>query len=435
MNATLSPAILARFPQQRVLIVGDVMLDEYIWGAVRRISQEAPVPIVEAQRRTYVPGGASNVATNAVSLGGVALLCGLVGTDESAGQLRRALVENGVLAEGLRADATRPTTTKTRILAQSQQVARIDTEQRDPISEALETELLAWTAAQMPTVGVCVLSDYSKGVISSRIAQGVIAQARANNKPVVVDPKGTDFTKYRGATVITPNIPEAEKATNSEIRDEADLWRVSRLLLEILDGSDLLITRGAQGMSLFSAMTSLSIFPPSPAMSTTRPAQAIPLSARWRWPWPQALRSNLAHIWRPAPPESWSANSAPPALPSKSSSKTSPPSRRGYKSPVCTATARNGSKRFEPFLATLDEKRCTLGIARPRGRLAVGHRDGYFQCLAACQNRTVRALPDAKRKAPPPGEAGLETIRSPITGRRRPCRGPTCCPGRRCANR
>ena len=243
--------ILAKFPGKCVLIVGDVMLDEYIWGEVRRISPEAPVPVVEIHRRTYAPGGAANTATNVISLGGRALLVGVVGRDQQAGKLREALVRCGVDAGGLVVDDERPTTTKTRIVAHSQQVVRVDSEQQATLRVELENMLLQWTESRLPEAHACVLSDYDKGVVSPRLAERCIWLAREAGRPVIVDPKGTNYGKYRGATVVTPNVHEAERALNHEINGHSDLLEVGQRLLDILEGSALLITRGPQGMSLF----------------------------------------------------------------------------------------------------------------------------------------------------------------------------------------
>lgn len=244
-------AILANFPGKCVLIVGDVMLDEYIWGEVRRISPEAPVPVVEAHRRTYAPGGAANTAGNVVSLGGRALLAGVVGRDQQAEKLFEALMQTSVDTDGLIVDDERPTTTKTRIVAHNQQVVRVDSEQRAPLRIELEDALLRWVEERLADADACVLSDYDKGVVSPRLAKHFIHLAREAGKPVIVDPKGTDYAKYRGATVVTPNVHEAERALNHQINSDSDLLEVAQRLLDILESSALLITRGSQGMSLF----------------------------------------------------------------------------------------------------------------------------------------------------------------------------------------
>jgi rfaE bifunctional protein kinase chain/domain len=242
--------ILERFPGTSVVVVGDVMLDEYVWGEVRRVSPEAPVPVVEIRRRTYVPGGAGNVASGVAGLGGAASLAGVVGADASAEVLRKTLEEAGVQA-GLVVDSTRPTTTKTRVVAQNQQIVRTDSEERSPVTAEVADEVLSWVGERVEQAGALVLSDYAKGVISQELAQRVIELARAAGKPVVADPKGDGYGKYRGATVVTPNIHEAKRAAGFDGETHHELSDVGAALAGLLGDSGLLITRGAQGMSLF----------------------------------------------------------------------------------------------------------------------------------------------------------------------------------------
>ena len=239
------------FQGVRVLVVGDVMLDEYIWGEVKRISPEAPVPIVEAQRRSSAPGGAANVATNIASLGGIPSLLGVVGDDESAPKLASTLERNGVKPSGLISDPNRPTTTKTRIIAHSQQVARVDSELRSPLSEEIRKKLLSLLETELSNTNACVFSDYNKGIMGEGFAKVMITRAIEAEIPIIVDPKGSDFSRYLGATVITPNVHEAEMAAGCEIRTERDICSVAEALLADIPGTSLLITRGAQGMSLF----------------------------------------------------------------------------------------------------------------------------------------------------------------------------------------
>lgn len=236
---------------KKVLVVGDVMLDEFVWGDTRRISPEAPVLVVEMRRRTHVPGGAGNTAANVVSLGGRAVLAGVVGADHHADWLREALTRSGVSCTGLLVDESRPTTTKSRVLAHNQQVVRVDYEERKALEATVEERLLNTIEAQLREVDACVLSDYDKGVVSSRVAESVIRMARESGKPVVVDPKGFNYAKYRGATVVKPNIPETERFLKTEIRDDVDLAGAGARLSAILENSAILITRGPQGMSLF----------------------------------------------------------------------------------------------------------------------------------------------------------------------------------------
>ena len=234
-----------------VLTIGDVMLDEYVWGEVQRISPEAPVPVVQVQRRTHVPGGAANAAAGIVALGGRALLGGVVGADVHAEHLREALAEKNLGTDGLVVDPSRPTTTKTRVIAHSQQVVRTDAEDRSPLPPEVETALAGWAAAHLPEVDSVVLSDYAKGVVSPALARRVIALARGHGKPVVVDPKGTDYAKYSGATVITPNAHDAGQAANVHVHDDRDLLEAARRITAVCDGARLLVTRGAAGMTLF----------------------------------------------------------------------------------------------------------------------------------------------------------------------------------------
>jgi rfaE bifunctional protein kinase chain/domain len=223
-----------------------------VWGTVTRISPEAPVPVVEVRDRSFVAGGAANTATNVAALGGRPFLAGLVG-DDAAGEtacdlLRTAGVDVGPLVR----DRRRPTTTKTRILAQSQQVVRIDTESRGAIPADLEDALMARIGAVLPVVRGCVLSDYGKGVVTPRFAQELIRRCREASVPVVVDPKGTDYHKYRGATVVKPNQFEAGNVLNRDLRDAVAVRDAGRELLDLL-GPDaaVLITQGPHGMTLF----------------------------------------------------------------------------------------------------------------------------------------------------------------------------------------
>jgi D-glycero-beta-D-manno-heptose-7-phosphate kinase len=244
--------LVARLPGSRIVVVGDAMLDEYIWGEVRRISPEAPVPVVEVRGRTHVPGGAGNVAAGIVALEGHARLGAVAGADGPGEDLRRSLEERGVDCGGLLVDQSRETTTKTRVIAHSQQVVRTDSEARAPLDAEVEDRLLAWVEEAIGTADAVVISDYAKSVVSERVSKRVIELARERGAPAVVDPKGVDYAKYRGATVLTPNVHDAKRAANLPAELHADLSEVGRRLVEVLPGSLLLITRGAEGMSLLS---------------------------------------------------------------------------------------------------------------------------------------------------------------------------------------
>jgi len=248
-----SREIVAGFAGKRVLVVGDVMLDEYVWGRVNRISPEAPVPVVEVERLTHLAGGAANVARNLSSLGGKVCLVGLVGDDPQGQQLGRLFAESGVDASDLVVDPERPTTVKTRIMAQSQQVVRIDRERRGPVSADVARRALTLALDRLPDVDAVVLSDYAKGLVDATICAEIVRRARQRGTPVVVDPKGRDYSKYVGATAITPNKAEAALATNRDVSEDGALIEVGRELLRSLRCQAVLVTRGEEGLSLFQA--------------------------------------------------------------------------------------------------------------------------------------------------------------------------------------
>ena len=248
----MSAEMLTRFRGCPVLVVGDLMLDEFVWGQVSRISPEAPVPVVEVQRRTFTAGGAANTAANISSLGGTAYIAGVVGDDSDGSRICTILGEQSVNTAAVVRDANRPTTAKTRVIAHSQQIVRIDYEQPGAISETVESALLARIDEVLATVRGCVVSDYGKGVVTPSFVQQLIERARAANVPVVIDPKGTEYTKYRGATIVKPNQLEAGKVLNRELRTSDEVDRAGADLLELLGpDTSILITRGPHGMSLF----------------------------------------------------------------------------------------------------------------------------------------------------------------------------------------
>lgn len=243
--------LLAAMKAKRVLVVGDVMLDEFLWGSVARISPEAPVPVVEIMSQTFHLGGAANVASNVRSLGGAAVVAGVVGSDEAGRRLRDALVTSGVQDALAMDGAGRPTTHKTRIIAHHQQVVRADREQAGEISAALADALGDTVRHAVKGVGAIILSDYQKGVVTRRLMRKVLAAARREGVPLLVDPKVRHFALYRGASVVTPNQLEAEQATGVRIRDEAGLREAGRRILKTLRCRAVLITRGEHGMALF----------------------------------------------------------------------------------------------------------------------------------------------------------------------------------------
>ena len=239
------------FSRVKILVVGDVMLDRYWWGNVTRISPEAPVPVVRIQRDSYVPGGAANVAVNVAGLGARVTLLGLIGDDPDGACLRDGLKKAGVLSETLVAVKTRPTNTKTRIIAHNQQVARVDRESTSALSMKEADLLCNAISEQIDGADVVVLSDYAKSTLSDRVLGHIFSLAGNSQKPVVVDPKGKDFTKYVGSTVLTPNRREAAEACNLEPEADHLVSQAGRRLLDKLQLRAVLITESEEGMTLF----------------------------------------------------------------------------------------------------------------------------------------------------------------------------------------
>ncbi|MCZ6680810.1 MAG: D-glycero-beta-D-manno-heptose-7-phosphate kinase [Candidatus Poribacteria bacterium] len=237
--------------EKYIVIIGDVILDQYIWGDVNRISPEAPVPVLEVTSETTRFGGAANVAHNIASLGGKVDLIGVVGDDSNGVTLTRLLQAAGIHTAGICIDKNRPTSTKTRVIALHQQLVRIDRESKMPVDASLQGQLLKAAMDRIPQADAIIFEDYDKGVVSGELIQGVLRQARESHTPVVVDPKVENFWNYKGVTAITPNHKEAGAALNRQITDEVSLIEVGQEILDRLDLEGLLITRGEQGMSLF----------------------------------------------------------------------------------------------------------------------------------------------------------------------------------------
>ena len=245
------PALVSSLAGQKLLVVGDLMLDENIWGDVSRISPEAPVPVVEVRRRDYTPGGAANVAANVTALGGRAWVAGLVGDDETGRLLLRLMEQHGADVSGVMIDDGRPTTVKTRVIAQHQQLLRTDHESRAPLDRRVAQKLLALAVPAARAAGAVIASDYGKGVLAGDVVASLLKVCAPAAIPLAVDPKGRDYGRYRGASIITPNQLEAAQASSCPIADQQTLLQAGRALLEQLQCDALLITRGEHGMSLF----------------------------------------------------------------------------------------------------------------------------------------------------------------------------------------
>lgn len=227
------------------------MLDEYIWGKVRRISPEAPVPVVEAYEKTYMAGGAGNSASNIASLGGIVTLTGLIGNDTHGAFFCEKLTGLGIDTRHLLTEPSIPTITKTRVIANKQHIVRVDIEKRDPLPPPLEKMLLGKVLDLIGSSEVVVISDYGKQIVSENLAQSVIREARSAGIPVIIDPKGNQYEKYKGGTIITPNVMEAEQVLRCEILNEEDIIKAGDALNKLIEGEAVLLTRGAKGMTLF----------------------------------------------------------------------------------------------------------------------------------------------------------------------------------------
>lgn len=244
-------SILDRFDRARILIVGDLILDQYIWGKVNRISPEAPIPVVEVTGESYSPGGASNVAANIHTLGARVEVCGVIGDDGYGRTLLEVLKEKSIGVEGVVTDPKRPTTMKTRVVAHKQQVVRVDRESTTAISGSVSNEMKRRIMGLLPLVNAVILEDYGKGVIHAALSKALVSKATEEGKFVTVDPKKEHFPSYCGVTAITPNRLEAEWATGVRITDTQSLRKAGSSLLKMLKCDAVLITLGKEGMCLF----------------------------------------------------------------------------------------------------------------------------------------------------------------------------------------
>ena len=238
------------FAGTRVVIVGDLMLDQFLWGTVDRISPEAPVPVVRLARESHHPGGAGNVARNIVALGGLAVPVGTRGDDREGETLERFFHAAGVATDGIVVSRTRSTTVKTRVIAHSQQVVRIDREVDDPLDDGTAAAIRDRALRLLDGAAVLVISDYEKGCLSAGLLDALLPEAARRGLPAVIDPKIRLFPHYRPATVVTPNVREAMAAAGSTARNDAEIEALGRVLLAKLGNPWLLITRGERGMLL-----------------------------------------------------------------------------------------------------------------------------------------------------------------------------------------
>ncbi len=251
LNLKRIKSIISKFDSARVLVIGDVMLDEFVWGTVSRISPEAPVPVVWVNRESFMPGGASNVANNLAALGAKTAISGIIGNDPKGRILTSELRKRGVDTKGLVIDSERPTIIKTRVIASHQQVVRIDREKTNEINSNVLNKAVDFAASKIKDVDAVIIEDYGKGLISPGLLKKVIPLARRFKKIITVDPKEEHFSYYKGVTSITPNRSEAQNAVNFKIKDDASLFKAGWAILKALNSRTVLITLGENGMCLF----------------------------------------------------------------------------------------------------------------------------------------------------------------------------------------
>lgn len=242
--------IINSFKDKRILVIGDLILDRYIYGKVSRISPEAPVPVVEVTNEAFLLGGATNVANNIASLGGKVSIAGIAGNDTAGKILRRLLEEKNINIEGL-LQTNRHTTVKTRVIAHNQQVVRFDKEERKRIEGKSLNHLLNYLKDAVSKHDAVIVSDYKKGVISSSLIKNLLKYAKPKKTFIAVDPKVGHFHFYKNVSLVTPNLLEASQGSGVEIKDEKTLIKAGKVLIKRLSCKSVLITRGEEGMSLF----------------------------------------------------------------------------------------------------------------------------------------------------------------------------------------
>jgi D-beta-D-heptose 7-phosphate kinase/D-beta-D-heptose 1-phosphate adenosyltransferase len=241
---------LAQCQSRSIVVIGDLMLDEYHWCKVNRLSPEAPVPICSVESTTLVPGGAANVANNLNQLGCAVSVMGMVGKDSSGDKLIASLQQNKVNTDFIIRSSSKPTILKSRIIAHHQHVVRVDREDTSPIANAIQKKMMTQLKTVIKTTHAILISDYLKGTLPDRFLQGIIELANDHSIPVVIDPKGTSYKKYRGATVLTPNYGEFKSAIGKTPKNEDEIQKEGQKLKDKLKLKALLVTRSEKGMSL-----------------------------------------------------------------------------------------------------------------------------------------------------------------------------------------
>ena len=255
MDKTSAINIIRRFNSLRLLVVGDLMIDEYVWGGVSRISPEAPIPIVEVTREESRPGGAANVGLNLLAMGAKVMFAGVVGDDSNGRRLAEQIRTLGGDTSAVITDSTRPTTIKSRVIAHQQQIVRIDREKTGIVGGDVEQRLLASIESLLPSIDGIIFSDYAKGVLSKTLVSRIVA--KSPDKVIAVDPKPQNVAVFANTTIITPNKREAELAAGFPLRSDADVESAARSLQSKFGIRMVLITRGDEGMTLLADDTFL----------------------------------------------------------------------------------------------------------------------------------------------------------------------------------
>lgn len=244
--------IFQTFEKKTIAVIGDLMLDKYIFGKVERISPEAPVPVIDVASQSYRLGGAANVATNIRSLGASAMLFGVVGDDGDGAILQSQMLNERLSTDFLVTESGRPTTAKTRVIAQNHHIVRIDSETRKPISQASEKTILDLLSEHVNRLGAIVFEDYNKGALTKSLIKKVIAFAKKNHIPITVDPKKDNFFEYKHATVFKPNLKEISDALGRKFTNtDEDATLACQLLQKKIKANNIILTRSEKGITVF----------------------------------------------------------------------------------------------------------------------------------------------------------------------------------------
>ncbi len=249
------------FEGKKIAVVGDMMLDGYFWGDVKRISPEAPVPVVEIEEEFFRFGGAANVALNILKLGGIPFPVGIIGNDEDGKKFNELLQKENINSDGIIVDSSRPTTIKTRVIAENQHIVRIDRESKTDISGDIENNILSVIRNKISELDAIILQDYNKGVLTKRLIKEIIKLANDHNKIITVDPKFDNFLEYKNVTVFKPNKKETENIFGIRIQSDEDIIKAGERLLDKLQSKYVLLTLGELGVALFENKNSVKRIP------------------------------------------------------------------------------------------------------------------------------------------------------------------------------